>query len=379
MSSETSGEDYIMWLVILLSSLIVALLAGFFLATRISRFKSIKRLAGTMGLSPLPVSLFLLIAVVVVSVLILGSMNTIIVVIHMALIWGICDLIACLIGKIIPGGHSSTLYFAGYIALAITLVYFICGYYLAHHVVRTDYHITGPEPLTIAQIADSHVGTTMNGDKFAEYMQKINEAGPDIMVVTGDMIDDSTSKEDMIKACSALGGISTKYGTYFCWGNHDKGYGSGKRGYTAEEFQKELEKNGIIILEDEWTNIGSDYVLIGRADKGVNTRKPISELVSEVSSQNGDGSRYIIVLDHQPSDYDREAEAGCNLVLSGHTHGGQLIPILKVGEWTHANDARYGYERRNNTDFIVTSGIGDWEILFKTGCKSEYNVIEIGE
>ena len=57
--------------------------------------------------------------------------------------------------------------------------------------------------------------------------------------------------------------------------------------------------------------------------------------------------------------------------------GGQLIPITKVGEWIGANDATYGYERRGDTDFIVTSGISAWSILFKTGCKSEYVRIRI--
>ena len=90
-----------------------------------------------------------------------------------------------------------------------------------------------------------------------------------------------------------------------------------------------------------------------------------------------DPSRYMIVIDHQPNDYDAEAAAGADLVLSGHTHGGQLIPITKVGEWIGANDATYGYERRGDTDFIVTSGISAWSILFKTGCKSEYVIIDI--
>ena len=77
------------------------------------------------------------------------------------------------------------------------------------------------------------------------------------------------------------------------------------------------------------------------------------------------------------NDYDAEAEAGADLVLSGHTHGGQMLPINRIGEWIGANDFTYGYERIDSTDFIVTSGISDWAIDFKTGCRSEYVVIEI--
>ena len=85
----------------------------------------------------------------------------------------------------------------------------------------------------------------------------------------------------------------------------------------------------------------------------------------------------MLMLDHQPNDYAGESSAGVDLVLSGHTHGGQLIPITKVGEWIGANDSTYGHQKRNATDFIVTSGISDWALKFKTGTRSEYVVIKI--
>ena len=85
----------------------------------------------------------------------------------------------------------------------------------------------------------------------------------------------------------------------------------------------------------------------------------------------------MIVIDHQPTDYANQALAEVDLVLSGHTHGGQLFPFNQVGKWIGANDRIYGHEKRNKTDFIVTSGISDWAIKFKTGTKSEYVVINI--
>ena len=90
-----------------------------------------------------------------------------------------------------------------------------------------------------------------------------------------------------------------------------------------------------------------------------------------------ESDRYTIVLDHQPADFDAEAQAGAGLVLCGHTHGGQMIPINYLGQWLGVNDLRYGHERRQNTDFIVSSGISDWELLFKTGCHSEYVLIDL--
>ena len=90
-----------------------------------------------------------------------------------------------------------------------------------------------------------------------------------------------------------------------------------------------------------------------------------------------DKSKYMIVLDHQPADYQNQAQSGVDLVLSGHTHGGQLFPFNKIGKLIGANDFIYGTTKINKTNFIVTSGISDWAIKFKTGTKSEFVIIDI--
>ena len=92
-----------------------------------------------------------------------------------------------------------------------------------------------------------------------------------------------------------------------------------------------------------------------------------------------DTARYSIVLDHQPHDYDAEAASGVDLVLSGHTHGGQLIPLVQLIRWFHlhgddAVDDRSGAGIRT---FSSRPAFPDWAILFKTGCRSEYVIIEI--
>ena len=68
-----------------------------------------------------------------------------------------------------------------------------------------------------------------------------------------------------------------------------------------------------------------------------------------------------------------QAVSGADLVL-----GGQMIPLVQLIRWFHiVDDNVYGYERRENTDFIVTSGISEWALQFKTGCWSEYVIIDI--
>ena len=98
----------------------------------------------------------------------------------------------------------------------------------------------------------------------------------------------------------------------------------------------------------------------------------MDELVKDL-----DTSKYIVVLDHEPNDYENESRTEADLVLSGHTHGGQFIPLGFIQEIIKVNDGIYGHEIINGTDFIVTSGISNWALHFKTGTKSEYVIIDI--
>ena len=99
--------------------------------------------------------------------------------------------------------------------------------------------------------------------------------------------------------------------------------------------------------------------------------------IEELAQTGENAGAFTIVMDHQPADFDAEAAAGVDLVLCGHTHGGQMIPINHVGEWLGINDLVYGLETRGNTQFIVSSGISDWALQFKTGCHSEYLIVDL--
>ena len=125
------------------------------------------------------------------------------------------------------------------------------------------------------------------------------------------------------------------------------------------------------MLEDEIVNI-DNLCIAGRKDYATSQREDILELLKDA-----DESKYIIVIDHEPTDYENECMSTADLVVSGHTHGGQLLLIKYLGEILGVNDQTYGYKRINSTDFIVTSGISDWALDFKTGVRSEYVMINV--
>lgn len=164
---------------------------------------------------------------------------------------------------------------------------------------------------------------------------------------------------------------------YFAFGNHDKGFHNPAiRGFTGADLINELTKNGVRVLQDETVILNSAVYIVGRNDLS-ELQRGGSRLSMQKLTQGLDKSKFIIVMDHQPADYNNQVQSGADLVLSGHTHGGQLWPLNKVGEWIGANDRTYGYERRLLTDFIVTSGLSDWSIKFKTGTKSEFVIINL--
>lgn len=303
--------------------------------------------------------------------------NGVIVIVNALAIWLIVDFVAWILRKLTK--RTMRYYWGGAVALVVIVVYLSFGWYFAHHVYETDYTVhasrnIGMDRLRIVQISDSHIGALFDGEGFAKHMERVQETNPDIVVITGDYVDDDTTRADMVRSCEALGNLKTTYGVFYVYGNHDKGY-MDTRDFNEADLRTELEKNHVTILEDDSVMIGSDICLIGRRDRSEELRQGRMDM--DALMQDIDPNTYTILLDHQPNDFDAEEAAGVDLVLCGHTHGGQMFPVGITGVLSGANDMNYGCEVRGNTTFIVNSGIGDWAIRYKTAAIAEFGVIDI--
>ena len=349
-----------------------------YISFRSARFSFVKRLTGNRRWLGRLLCLVFYLALAVFLWRIWNLMNALVCFVHLFLFWLICDGIGAVICKV---RHTKPeRYRAGAAAFFLCILYLAAGWYADHHVWVRNYSFTTDQfegSLRIVQLTDSHLGATFDAEGFGQYIDEINALSPDVVVVTGDFVDDDTSREDMLGGCEALGQLKTKYGVYFVYGNHDMVYFSeAAKGWKNAELQNALEQNGVVILEDEPVTLFDGVVLAGRRDRSYD-RNDRSRLTAEALLRDVEKENYVILLDHQPYDFDAEAEAGADLVLCGHTHGGQFIPINYVGEWTGENCLRYGHEKRGDTDFIVSSGISNWTFRFKTGCWSEYVVVDI--
>ena len=381
-----------MWAFIFIFMFAAFIAACIYLITRVRKFAWVDKLAKDRKWLSILISALTCVVFIVVLSLAMGYINAIIVTIYMILFWLVCEFAFWLVGKVKNRTKLAAdgvkpkkrkIYYAGVTAIIITIVYMSWGWYQAHNVWQKDYTIHTDKDvgsIKLALIADSHTGTTFDGDGFAEHVKEIQAQNPDAVLIAGDFVDDDTSLIDMKKCCEALGTLDTKYGVYYVFGNHDKGYyASERRGYDGDDIIAELTKNGVTVLQDQSVLLGDSFYIIGRQDLSEVTdrggsRADIEDLVKAL-----DDDKYQIVMDHQPADYAHEKASGVDLVLSGHTHGGQLLLIKLFQEITGmgGNDQIYGLEDLDGSDFLVTSGISDWAIKFKTGCRSEYVIIDI--
>ena len=273
-----------------------------------------------------------------------------------------------------------TVYESGIVPIILTALILAYGYWNMNDIVEKDYKIytnknIREEGYRVAMISDLHYGTVMNREKLQAVCNDIEEAEPDIVVLCGDIVDEKTTIEQMKEATEILGDIKSKYGVFYIYGNHDDARYSSIPSYTKDELKNELLSNNIYVLVDESYEINDDLVIVGRDDEGFSKeegRKSSEDLIANI-----DKSKFILLLDHQPSELNLNSSLGYDLQLSGHTHKGQIWPAGLISELFNFNELEYGYKKIGDYEIIVSSGISGWNYPIRTGSKSEYLIIDI--
>lgn len=266
------------------------------------------------------------------------------------------------------------------IPIVITAVFLIYGYFNMMNVVGTDYTVTTSknireEGYRVALIADLHFGVSIDTEELKRVCEKVSKENIDIVVLCGDIVDENTEATEMEEAFASLGAIESNYGVYFVYGNHDRQPYRDDKKYTEEQLENAITSSGITILSDEIYTINDELSIVGREDASFtkdSNRKSLEALLETVDMED-----YILVLDHQPTDYDVNADLGSDLLLSGHTHAGQIWPANIFLSVVKFDDAVYGYTSIDDFNAIVTSGIAGWGYPVKTSAPAEYVVIDI--
>lgn len=264
--------------------------------------------------------------------------------------------------------HDNWLSFAlmvGFVGLLM-----LCGYLKYRIKERVEVPITiakslgeGQQPLKIVAISDMHLGYNIGKKELQNWITIINKENPDVVVIAGDIIDNSLRPVLADSLADDLRNIKSKYGVYAVLGNHD--YMAGVDGVT-----KFLKESNIKLLKDQSVLVDSIFYLIGRDDKTNPNRKSLDQLMFGM-----DNTKPVILLDHQPYHLEEAEQNGVDMQFSGHTHRGQVWPISLITDAIYEDS--YGAIKKGDTNVYVSSGIGIWGGKFRIGTQSEYVVINL--
>lgn len=262
----------------------------------------------------------------------------------------------------------------GVIPLLISSLIFGHGYANARNIIRTEYNIKSAEleeNYKILFVSDTHYGTILDSASLKELKKRLDRENADIVILGGDITDESTTNSEMKEVIKALGSIPSKYGIFYVSGNHDFQTYSQNKDYTEDEFINALKENGIFFLKDETTEVNGEMIIAGRGDKSPE-RMSVEKLLKKA-----DKNKYIITLDHQPVEYSEAEKCGTDLIVSGHTHAGQVFPAGYMIKLMKTADLWYGHEKVGNMDAVVSSGVAGWGFPIRTQKNSEYVIINI--
>jgi len=217
--------------------------------------------------------------------------------------------------------------------------------------------------LRIAFVADSHFQQDFPLHFVQQFIRKVNDIKPDILLYGGDIVEGSRVSGGLKDIESALRKVTTKYGVYGVLGNHE-GYG---RREPVEFFQN----SGITILHDTMILVDSSFYLAGRYDQQFRGRKEVNEITGGTEAIN----LPIIMMNHRPTELDETSLTEVDVQFSGHTHNGQLFPLNFIIHSMY--ELAWGYKKIRNTHFFVTSGLRLWGPPVKTAGKSEIMQVDI--
>jgi predicted MPP superfamily phosphohydrolase len=211
--------------------------------------------------------------------------------------------------------------------------------------------IENQKHLNVVMASDIHLGTLIGNGRLSYLVNKINSFNPDLVLLAGDIVDEDIGQVIKLNLGETLKMIKSKWGVYGITGNHE--YIGG-----VEPAVNYLEKHGVIMLRDTAVKLNDSFFIVGREDRSINQfggkkRKRLSEIMEGV-----DKSYPIIMMDHQPFGLNEAVENGVDLQLSGHTHHGQLWPFNYITEMVY--EVSWGYKKKGNTHFYVSSGYGGW-------------------
>jgi len=218
--------------------------------------------------------------------------------------------------------------------------------------------------LRIVQLTDIHIGPTIGRSFIEDIVRRTNALAPDIIAITGDLVDGSVA--ELRESVAPLAQLRARHGVFFVTGNHE--YFSG-----VEDWLAELPRLGIRVLRNERVTIGEgsdSFDLAGVDDRSAaryGGPEPADALARTLAGR--DPAKELVLLAHQPRTFFDAVRFGVGLQLSGHTHGGQVWPFSYIVRLTQPFLA--GLHERQGAQIYVSRGTGYWGPPMRLGAPAE--------
>jgi len=212
---------------------------------------------------------------------------------------------------------------------------------------------------SIVQLSDLHLGTLTSTEWLKSIVDKTNNLNPDLIVITGDLIDEDISQ--FREFCKILKNLKSRYGVFAVTGNHEFYAG-------LKNFEEIARRSDIRILRNEKITVADSIELAG-IDDNTGQRFGQGSTDLEFAMKNVDLKKPVILLSHQPDIFEKAVKLGVDLQLSGHTHAGQIPPmdLLVMLYFKYP----WGLHKKNSSYIYTSTGTGTWGPLMRTFSQSE--------
>ena len=222
---------------------------------------------------------------------------------------------------------------------------------------------------TIAQLTDLHLTPIHGGDWLASVVRMTNELKPDLVAITGDLADGTVAQ--LGKDVESLKELKAPHGVFFVTGNHEYFF-------DLDNWLELLDRFGMRVLRNERVPIAlgdAVFDLAGVDDQEGIRLAPGHGTDVAKAMQNRDADRAVVLLAHQPRAIKEAARHRVGLVLSGHTHGGQIWPFRYAVYLQQPYVS--GLHNHNGTHIYVSGGTGYWGPPMRLGTTPEITLVTL--
>jgi uncharacterized protein len=261
--------------------------------------------------------------------------------------------------------------------VVVSLAACIWGVYQARHPIVREVDVfvpkerLGPEPLRLALISDAHLYSVEAESRLERILKALSSVDYDILLSAGDLIEAGIHGSEWRGPAELLAAVKPRLGKYAVMGNHEHYADYAAGGNISARFHA---ASGFDLLVDQFSLINDHVVLVGVPDGG-HVAGDTDHEVQLLEQSNPQGDKIVLFLKHRP-DVPPDSMGKFDLMMSGHTHDGQMWPFTYIVKAFYPYIAGL-YDIGRESRLYTTPGVGTWGPPMRIGAQPEITLIHL--